>query len=190
MWKYSDTKRSPPVKSSALGELAAPRLHRQRCQVQAGRAILLFARSGRRSHRRSAQRPPPPAATRLHVHPAGGRGPRLRSPSPAPASARRAGSGLPACDRNLGARRDVPKEFGEHVQTSRIGDSVQIVERQNERALTCGERAANTGDTRRPGGSALGPERHRKRQARRARLANRGHDRPQQHERVVVSAVE
>ena len=51
---------------------------------------------------------------------------------------------LPARDRDLRAGRDVLEQRREHVQTGRIGDGVQIVEHQHQRALERSQRAPET----------------------------------------------
>ena len=97
---------------------------------------------------------------------------------------------LSARDRDLRAGRDVPGELGEHVLTGRIGDSVEIVQRQHQRLLT-GRRTR-----RRHGGRvstrSIHPARttHRARQATRLDPVDRSGDRAQQHQCVVVSSVE
>ena len=82
---------------------------------------------------------------------------------------------LPARDRYLGAGRDVFEQLRERVQTRAVGDRVQIVEHQHERALEpqpARSRGAGRAPTRsiRPGPTA--------RRTPRARSARRGGSRP------------
>ena len=182
----------PVAAGKALGAHRAcrPGLHRQRRQVQAGRpslrplgqlgelAVVELDSRGLEQHLCLLLVQPEVCHADL-VHRA------LRPPA-----AEGQGRLFPACDRDLRARWDVPGELGEHVQTGRIGDRVQVVERQHQRALACGQRAADARDARRPGGCPWAGQRVEHFGRDRLDSVNRRRDVPQEHDGVVVSPVE
>ena len=94
---------------------------------------------------------------------------------------------FPARDRDLRAGRDVLEQRREHVQTGRIGDGMQIVEHQHERALERGQCAPEARDARRPGGCHRAGQRVEHLGRQRLDAVNRGRDVAQEHHGVVVS---
>ena len=67
---------------------------------------------------------------------------------------------------------------------------MQIVERQYQRALACGQCAADTGDARRPGGCPWAGQRVEHLGTDRLDSVHRRRDVAQEHDGVVVSPVE
>ena len=151
-----------------------PGLHRQRGEVQAGGpAFRPLGQLGKFARRR-ARRRQLPAAARPPARPAGGPPRRSRAPARAPASGQAAVPALPCLRRDLRAGGDVLEQRREHVQTGRVGDGVQIVEHEHQRALERGQRAPETRDALRPM-DPLGPTTRR---TPRAGAARRGESRP------------
>ena len=114
-----------------------PGLHRQRCQVQAGRpALRPLGQLGELAvvelDSRGLEEQPRLLLVQPEVCDADFGHRALRSP--AAEGQRRL---LPARDRDLRARRDVLGKLPEHIQTGRIGNSVEVVERQYEWTLAC-----------------------------------------------------
>ena len=173
--KYSDTNRSSPLKLVGARRARRPGLQRQRREVQAGRpALRPLGQLGQLARveldARGLQQQPGLLLVQPEVRHAD-----LVHPSLRPPAGQRQRRLLPARDRDLRARRDVLEQRREHVQTGRIGDGVQIVEHQHQRALERRQRAPDARDARRPGRSA------RARTARRtprAGPARRGGSRP------------
>jgi hypothetical protein len=97
---------------------------------------------------------------------------------------------FPARDRDLGSGRNVLDQRCEHVQTGRVGHSVEIVEHQHQGALKRPQRAADAWDAVGPGGSPWTRQRLEHLGRDRFDAVNRGCDISQEHHRVVVSAVE
>ena len=154
--KYSDTNRSSPVKPAALAGLGAPACNDSAARYRpAGQPSV--ARSARRRSLASSSTPAASSSTRPPARPAAG--PPRRSPAPAlrPPAGERQRRLFPARDRDLRPGRNVLEQRREHVQTGRIGDGVEIVEHQHQRALECSQRAPDARDALRPGGSP-GPD--------------------------------
>ena len=188
--KYSDTNRSSPVKPAAPAELGAPACIDSAARYRpAGQPSVrsVSSESSLASSSTPAASSSSPAscsssrrsATPISSHqslrpPAGERQRRL----------------FPARDRDLRAGRNVLEQRREHVQTGRIGDGVQIVEHQHQRALERSQRAPDTRDALRPGGSPRARQRVEHLGRERFDAVNRGRDVAQEHHGVVVSAVE
>ena len=135
-----------------------PCLHRQRRQVQAGRpalrvlgqlgelAVVELDARGLEEHPRLLLVQPEVCQADL-----GHRA--LRSPA-----AKGQGRLVPARDRNLRARWDVAGKLREHIQTGRIGHSVQVVEREYERIARVRPGRVPTRGTRVAQADAPGPD--------------------------------
>ena len=187
--KYSDTNRSSPVKPARSPARRAG-LHRQRREVQAGGPALRpfgqlgeLARFELDSGRIQQQR------GLLLVQPEVRHADLVHQPMRAPARERQRRL-LPARDRDLRSGRNVLEQRREDVQTGRVGDGVHIVEHEHQRALECRERAPDARDALRPDRSARAGQRVEHLGRERLDAVERGRDVAQEHDGVVVPAVE
>ena len=168
-----------------------PGLDRQRGEVQAGRPTL--GALGQRGHVGRVERD----AGRFEQQP---RLPlvqsqlrRRRSPRPRPCARQRASgkSGrFAGRDRDLRPGRNVVQQRRDDVEACRAGDRVQIVEHQHHGALEPSQRIPDARDPRRPRGSAGPGQRVEHRRRERFDAVDRRRDVAQEHDRVVVPAVE
>ena len=179
------------VKPAALAELDASRLQRQRREVQAGRPALRALGQLGELARRPAARPRRPAAISASCSSSRRSATPISShQSPRPPASERERRLLPARDRDLRARREVADQRREHVQARRVGDGVEIVEHQHQRPLERGQRAPDARDPLRPARSPRPRQRVEDVGRHRLDTVDRGRDVAQEHQRVVVRAVE
>ncbi len=182
----------PVVAVEALGARRAcrPGLHRQRREVQAGRpALRPLGQLGELARVELDSGGSQQQLGLLLVEPEV-RHADLVHPSLRPPAGKRQRRLLPARDRDLRAGRNVLEQRREHVQTGRIGDSVQIVEHQHQRALERSQCAPDARDALRPGGSPRAGQRVEHLGRERLDAVNRCRDVAQEHDGVVVSPVE
>ena len=97
---------------------------------------------------------------------------------------------FPARHRDLRARGNVLDQRREHVETSRTGDGVQVVEHQHQRALECTKCAPDPRNPVRPRRATWTRQRLEHLGGDRLNAVNCSRDVSQEHHRVVVSAVE
>ena len=182
----------PVVAGEARGAGRARRAgqQRQRRQVQAGRPTLRALRQLGQLARveldsRGSQQQPGLALVEPKIRDAD-----LVHTAVRPPAGKRQRRDCPAGDRDLRPGRNVLEQRREHVETSRIGDGMQIVEHQHQRALERSKRAADGRNALRPGRSAWTQKRFEHLRRDRFDAVNRGRDIAQEHDGVVVSAVE
>ena len=188
--KYSDTNRSSPAKPAALAELGAPACIDSAARYRpAGqpsvRSVSSESSLGVELDSRRLQQQLGLLLVQPEVRHAD-----LVHQSLRPPAGERQRRLLPARDRDLRAGRDVLEQRREHVQAGRVGDGVQIVEHQHQRALERGQRAPDARDALRPGRSARARQRVEHLGRDRLDAVDRGRDVAQEHHGVVVSAVE
>ncbi len=187
--KYSDTNRSSPAKRPAPAGLGAPACSDSAARYRpAGQPSVRSVSSA--SSLASSSTPAASSSSRLPLVQPEVRHADLVHQSLRPPAGERQRRLLPARDRDLRAGRDVLEQRREHVQTGRIGDGVQIVEHQHQRALERSQRAPDARDALRPGGSPGPGQRVEHLGRERLDAVNRRRDVAQEHHGVVVSPVE
>ena len=188
--KYSATNRSSPVEARDARRARRPGLHRQRRHVQAGGPALRplgqlgeLARfeldPGGFQQQRGFQLVQPQISDADLVHQS------MRAPA-----RERQRQLLPARDRDLRSGRNVLEQRREDVQTGLVGDGVHVVEHEHQRARECGERAPDPRDALRQDRGPRAGQRVEHLGRERFDAMQRGGDVAQEHDGVVVPAVE
>ena len=155
--KYSDTNRSPPVKPAALAELGAPACIDSAARYRPAGQPSVRSVSSASSLASSSTPAASSSSLGLSLVQPEVRHADLVHQAVRPPAGERQRRVFPARDRDLRAGGNVLEQRRKHVQTGRIGDGVQVVEHQHQRALERTQCAPDPRDAVRPGGSALGP---------------------------------
>ena len=181
--KYSDTNRSSPVKPAALAALGAPACidsaarYRPAGQPSVRSVSSESSLASSSTPAASSSNPASCSSSRRSATPISSTHPCARQ-----RASGRAGSSLLAiaiCE----PAGTYSNSVREHVQTGRIGDRVQIVEHQHQRALERGQRAPEPRDACRPGGSPRAGQRVEHLGRERLDTVDRRRDVAQEHDR-------
>ena len=188
--KYSDTKRSSPVKPAALAELDPPACNDSAARYRPAGHPSVRSVSSESSLGSSCT---PAAASSDSASRSSSRRSATPISSVSPRARQRASGSAGSSRlvmRDLRARREEADQRRQDVQTRRIGDGVHIVEHQHQRSLERGQRAPDARDSLRPRGSSRSRQRVEDVGRHGFDAMDRGGDVAQEHQRVVVRAVE